>query len=47
MQMHRATIVNLGAVESVARDVKARRAPAKAARSTTLSQPYTHHFRQM
>ena len=49
LQMHRATIVNLGAVESVARDVKGHVVLRLKGRKEllTVSQPYTHHFRQM
>jgi hypothetical protein len=49
LQMHRATIVNLGAVESVGRDVKGHVVLRIKNRSETLpvSQPYAHLFRGM
>jgi DNA-binding LytR/AlgR family response regulator len=48
-QMHRATIVNLNAVESVGRDLKGHVVLRLKDRPETLqvSQPYTHLFRQM
>ncbi len=47
--MHRATIVNLNAVESVCRDLKGHVALRIRGRPELLqvSQPYSHLFRQM
>jgi len=49
LQMHRATIVNLGAVESVGHDLKGHLVLRIKNRSEMLpvSQPYTHLFRSM
>jgi hypothetical protein len=49
LQTHRATIVNLGAVESVGRDLNGHVVLKIKNRSESLavSQPYTHLFRQM
>ena len=49
LQMHRATIVNLNAVESVARDVKGHVVLRLRGLAEVLpvSQPYAHLFRQM
>jgi DNA-binding LytR/AlgR family response regulator len=48
-QMHRATIVNLNAVESVGRDLQGRVVLRLKDRPEVLqvSQPYAHLFRQM
>jgi DNA-binding LytR/AlgR family response regulator len=48
-QVHRATIVNLNAVESVARDASGRVILRLKGREEVLavSQPFTHLFRQM